>query len=287
MSKKLYIILASLAALFLMTLGVYFYHFQSRQKFLETDFLDVGQGDSVLIKTPFGQNILVDGGPDKKVLQRLGENLPFWDKKIDLMILTHPHDDHVTGLVEVVKRYEVEKILYTGVVHDGPNFLAWLSLVKDKKIPVVIIDHRQTIKLGDDCELDILSPEESLLGKGVDNLNNTSLVMKISYGRTKILLAGDIEEEAEQRLIGLNMDLSADVFKASHHGSNTSNTEEFLRKVNPSIVVIEVGKKNSYEHPSGRVIKRLERAGARIFRTDLDGTVKIISDGQSIEVKPF
>lgn len=271
----------------MITLGVYFYHFQSRQKFLETDFLDVGQGDSVLIKTPFGQNILVDGGPDKKVLQRLGENLPFWDKKIDLMILTHPHDDHVTGLVEVIKRYEVEKILYTGVVHDGPNFLAWLSLVKDKKIPVVIIDHRQTIKLGNDCELDILSPEESLLGKGVDNLNNTSMVMKIRYGQTKILLAGDIEEETEQKLVGLNMDLSADVFKANHHGSNTSNTEEFLRKVNPSIVVIEVGKKNSYGHPSGRVIKRLERAGARIFRTDLDGTVKIISDGQSIKVKPF
>lgn len=250
---------------------------------LEVDFLNVGQGDAILIKTPFGQNILIDGGPDNAVLSELAKNLPWWDRRIDLMILTHPHDDHVAGLIDVMKRYNVKKILYTGVVHSAPNYLAWLELIKENKVPLVIIDRPQTVKLGEDCELRIIYPRLSLLGKAVDNLNNSSLVIKLIYGRTGFLLTGDIETEVERELVKSGADLSADVLKVSHHGSDASNSQEFLEKVKAKIAVIQVGKDNDFGHPSLRVIKRLEKTGARVFRTDLDGTVKIISDGENIK----
>ncbi|MFH0923172.1 MAG: MBL fold metallo-hydrolase, partial [Candidatus Falkowbacteria bacterium] len=198
---------------------------------LEVDFLDVGQGDAALVKTPYGQNILIDGGPDNAVLSELAKNLPWWDRRIDLMILTHPHDDHVAGLIDVIKRYNVEKILYTGVVHSAPNYLAWLELIKENKVPLVIIDRPQTVKLGEDCELRIIYPGQSLLGREVNNLNNSSLVIKLIYGRTGFLLTGDIETEVEQELAKSGADLSADVLKVSHHGSDASNSQEFLEKV--------------------------------------------------------
>ncbi|MEA3464071.1 MAG: ComEC/Rec2 family competence protein [Patescibacteria group bacterium] len=258
---------------------------------LEVDFLDIGQGDAILIKTPYGQNILIDGGPDNTVIKRLSENLGWWDKKIDLMILTHPHDDHVTGLIDVIKRYKVEKILYTGVAHSSPNYLAWLELIRDyrqggagKKMPLIIIDRPQIIELGGDCELQIIYPRASLLGKEVSNLNNSSIAVKLVYRQIKFLFAGDIELEAEQELLDSRVDLSADVFKASHHGSNTSNSQKFLEAVQPEIAVIQVGVDNDFGHPSRRVIKRLERIGAQVFRNDLDGTVKIRSNGEKISI---
>jgi len=253
---------------------------------LEVDFLDIGQGDSILIKTPMGQNVLIDGGPDNTVIERLGEVLPWWDRTIDLMILTHPHDDHVFGLIDVIKRYNVEKIIYTGVVHSAPAYIAWLELIRDYKIPLVIIDRPQIIELGDSCKLDIIYPLESLLGKETANLNNSSLVIKLIYKNTSFLLTGDAEVEIEN-LLAERQDfasLRADVLKAGHHGSDTSSSQEFLSAVSPEIVVIQVGKENSFGHPSRRVIKRLERIGAKIYRNDLDGTIKIISDGEKIEV---
>jgi competence protein ComEC len=250
---------------------------------LEVDFLDVGQGDATLIKTPYGQNILIDGGPDNSVISRLSENLPWWDRRIDLMILTHPHDDHVAGLIDVIKRYNVKKILYTGVIHSAPNYLAWLELIKENKVPLIIIDRPQTIKLGDDCELRVIYPRTSLLGREVNNLNNSSLVIKLIYGRTGFLLTGDIETEVEQELAESGVDLSADVLKVSHHGSDASNSQEFLEKVKAKIAVIQVGKNNDFGHPSLRVVKRLERIGARVFRADLDGTVKLSSDGENVK----
>lgn len=261
---------------------------------LEVDFLDVGQGDSILIKTPFGQNILIDGGPDNAVVKRLGEELAWWDKDIDLMILTHPHDDHVSGLVDILKRYKVKKILYTGVTHDSPNYIAWLKIVRDKKIPLTIIDHPQIINLGGSCQLEILYPFASLAGKTVENLNNSSIVTKLAYEKNSFLFMGDAEVEVEKELIGVGITplallskggLKVNVLKVGHHGSDTSSGEEFIRSVQPKIAVIEVGAENDFGHPSRRTIKRLERIGADIFRTDLDGTVRIVSDGEKVEIK--
>lgn len=261
-----------------------FLFFAKADNWLEVDFLDVGQGDAILIKSPYGQNILIDGGPDGAVIGRLAENLEFWDRTIDLMILTHPHSDHVKGLIEVINQYDVKKILYTGASHSAPDYLAWLDLIREKKIPLVIIDRPQTVKLGEDCELRIIYPIKNLAGGTSGNLNNTSIAAKLVYRQAKFLFAGDMETEAERELIASGADLSADVLKAGHHGSDTSSGEEFISAVKPSIAVIEAGKDNDFGHPSLRTIKRLERAGAKLFRTDVGGTVKIISDGVEITV---
>lgn len=261
-----------------------FYFIYSAPNNLEVDFLDVGQGDAILIQTPFGQNILIDGGPDSSIVKELSENMDWWDKQIDLMILTHPHDDHVAGLNEVLKRYNVKKILYTGVIHDSPSFLAWLELIKNQRIPLVIIDRPQTIYFDDYCKLDILYPFESLLGKEVNNLNNSSIVSKLDCQEKNFLFTGDVEKEIEDLLLERDIDLSAQVMKASHHGSDTSNSKDFLEKVNPEIVIIQVGENNMFEHPSRRVLKRFERIGANILRTDLNGNIKIIDNMGKLEI---
>jgi len=254
-------------------------------KNLEVDFLDVGQGDAILIKAPGGQNVLIDGGPDKTAIKRLGENLPWWDKKIDLMILTHPHDDHVTGLIEILKRYRVERILYTGVTHSAPNYITWLKTVRDKKVPLTIMDKEQTINLNQGARIEILYPSQSLLNKTLTDLNDSSIIIKLIYGQNKFLLTGDASEKVEKILLESGLDLSADVLKVAHHGSQYSSSQEFLEKVASRSAVIMAGKDNDFGHPSLRAIKRLERAGMEIFRTDLNGTVKAFSDGLKIKIK--
>ena len=285
MSSKLYKILLILGiAAVLLTVPIFGLSYSPPEE-LEVDFLDVGQGDAILIKSPFGQNILIDGGPDSKVIEGLGKNLPFWDKRIDLMVLTHPHDDHVTGLIEVIKRYSVKKILYTGVIHSAPNYLAWLAVIRERKIPLVIIDRPQKIVLGDDCYMEIIYPRKNFLAQETDNLNNSSIVARLVYGQTKFLLMGDAEIEVEKELLADGADLSAQVLKVGHHGSDTSSGEEFLKAVSPQIAAIQVGKDNDFGHPSLRILKRLERAGAEILRTDKNGTIKLVSDGREINKK--
>ncbi len=285
MPSKLYKILLILGIAACLAAIPLFWLTYNAPKNLEVDFLEVGQGDAILIKTPGGQNILIDGGPDKTVVRRLGENLPWWDKRIDLMVLTHPHDDHVTGLIEVLIRYQVKKILYTGATHNAPNYLSWLKTVRDKKVPMTIIDREQTINLGQGVNLEILYPDESFLNKTVDDLNDSSMVAKLIYGQTKILLTGDAGLAVEKILVDKGVDLSAGVLKVGHHGSQYSSGEDFLEKVKPDFAVIQVGEGNQFGHPNLRIIKRLERAGARIHRTDLTGTVRLISDGENISLR--
>lgn len=274
-------IVAIVAAAFLFRI------FYNASRNLEIDFLDAGQGDAILIKSPGGQNILIDGGPDKTAIKRLAENLPWWDKNIDLMILTHAHSDHAAGLIDVLKRYDVKKILYTGAAHNSPDYLAWLKLARDKKTPLIIIDKKQAVNLGKGAKIEILYPDESFLDRTFEDLNQSSIVLILSFGQNKFLLMGDAGEEIEKKLIASGADLKADVLKVGHHGSQYSSSLEFLDKVNPGIAVIEVGKDNDFGHPSLRIIKRLERIGAEIFRTDLNGTVKMISDKAQIKVLPF
>jgi competence protein ComEC len=292
MPDRLYKIFLILGCAAILIITPIFYLISETDKNLEVYFLDVGQGDSILIKTPYGQNILVDGGPDDTVLKRLGKEMSPLDKKIDLMILTHPHADHLTGLIDVIKNYKVEKILYTGVVHIAPQFLEWLKTVKDhrqsgasEKIPLTIIDRPQTIDLGEKCELQIMYPFKSFAGESVSNLNNSSIVFKLVYNQTSFLFMGDAEKEVEDELVKSGIPLGADVLKIGHHGSSDATSEEFLNEVKPKFAVIEVGRGNDFGHPSGRIIKRLERFGAKIFRTDLDGTVHLTSDGKRVKLE--
>lgn len=280
--KRLFIFLIILGIIFILTiipLFWFYYPFQAAAKNkLEVSFLDVGQGDAALIETAFGQNILIDGGPNGNIIPKLQAELPWWDRKIDLVILTHPHDDHVAGLIDVLQKYEVKKILYTGITHDSPAYLEWLALVRDQHIPLIIIDRPQKIIFGADCLFDILYPLESFLGKSTSNLNNSSIVGKFICADKSILFTGDAEYEVEAELLAAGLDVSAQILKVGHHGSDTSTSEEFAAAVNPETAVISVGKDNKFGHPNLRVIKRLERLGAQVLRTDLSGTIRMDID---------
>jgi len=293
-NKKLTYLVAGLLAAALILLGILLWPGEANHR-LEVDFLAVGQGDAILIKTPYGQKILIDGGPDNTVIRQLGKNLPFFDREIDLMILTHPHADHVAGLVEVLRRYKVKKILATGVLYNTPDFIAWLQEIKQQNIPFELADGRREIDLGPDLRLEVLYPLYSLVNEKIANgngpetlgkkVNNTSIVMKLVFGQTSFLFTGDMEEEVESELIKQGIDLKADVLKVAHHGSDSSSTDEFLRAVMPWIAVVEAGKGNRYNLPDNRIIKRIENKGVHIYRTDEGQDIRIFSDGRKIEVK--
>lgn len=245
--------------------------------------LDVGQGDAILAQTPYGHNILVDGGPNAAAAGLLPAYLPWYDRTIDLMVLTHPHDDHVGGLVPVLERYEVEQVVYTGVVHPSPVYMEWLKLLRQKEISVKLAGREQSIGLGPDCRLDIIFPFGSLAGQAPANLNNSSIVIYLLYGNNSFLLAGDIEKEAEEELLSGN--LAADMVKIPHHGADTSSGQAFIDSVKADYAIISVGADNKFGHPSRRVIKRLERSGMEIYRTDINGTVTVGSDGNNILIE--
>lgn len=282
-----YLIVLALAALFLV--GINFYHRQPGAVLgtfsvrptssLELIFLDVGQGDSSLIITPDGEDVLVDGGPDNKVLYGLGKYLPPTDMTIEMVVLSHPHSDHVVGLVEVLRRYQVNKIIMTGVVHTTPDYLEFLKLIEEKKIPVEIIKQPQEEVIGG-LTLQFLTPEKSFKGEHLDNLNNSSLVFKLVYGSTTALYTGDFENE-ESLLLQSMVQLKSDVLKVGHHGSTNANDKGFLAAVAPAYAVISVGKDNQYGHPHYRTLYYLEQLGTKVFRTDLSGDVRLFSDGRS------
>lgn len=239
-------------------------------------FLNVGQGDSVLIETPEGHHILVDGGPGPGVLTELAEVLPFFDKKIDLMVLSHPHADHIDGLVEVLKRYEVEAVLFSGVNFMGGAYDEFLKEIDEQEIDFWIAESDEDFSFGD-VIIDVIYPSKQILGEEFNNLNNSSVAMKIIYNQTKILLSGDLELEAEAALVASGLDLRADILKAGHHGSRTASSLIFLRKIKPRVVVIQSGQGNQFEHPHEESLNHFEKVGVeKIYRNDLDGRVEFM-----------
>jgi competence protein ComEC len=266
--------------------------------YLLVDFLSVGQGDAVFIKTPEGHKILIDGGPNSTVLEKLNARMPFWDKEIDLVILTHPEKDHMTGLLDVLQKYKVDYFLWTGVIkNDAENkklaevlkeaqksrqnlMLASLSPGNTKVITTI---PGQEIKAGN-VLIDILFPLEDLAGMEPKSAsNNTGVVSKITYGKNSFLFTADIDMASEKKIINSGDDIVSDVLKVAHHGSKYSSSEEFLQAVSPNLAVIEVGK-NSYGHPTPEVLQRLQKYDIKTLRTDVDGDVKLMSDGNKINL---
>jgi competence protein ComEC len=247
-----------------------------RNQDLKVIFLDVGQGDSVLVITPERKTILIDGGPDNTVVYKLGQYLPFWRRRIDLMVLSHPHADHVTGLIEVLKRYQIEKILMTGILHTTYEYETWLNLIKDKNISIEIAREPKQLDFDSVVGLEILYPLKNLNGQKVDNLNNSSIVLKLVYGRNKFLFPGDLEANVQVKI--LDQDLEAEILKVPHQGAEDSLNFDFLDQVKPKIAIIFAGE-NNYGHPSRRTIKALERKGAEVLVTKEVGDIVIESDG--------
>jgi competence protein ComEC len=255
---------------------------------LKVEFFDVGQGDSAFVRTPENYQILIDGGPSSAVLSKLSQNMPFWDRALDLVILSHPESDHMQGLLEVLKRYKADYILWTGVKKTAPEYDAWLSVLeKQKKMgaQIIIASANQKITAGN-LEIDTLYPLKSLEGQELKaSANYTCVVSKLIYGNTDFLFTGDISFDAEKELVGNGTSLVSDVLKIAHHGSKYSTSEGFLGAVSPEIAVISVGKDNTYGHPTPEVLSRLDNMGVQTLRTDQNGDITILSNGNKIYLK--
>lgn len=240
---------------------------------VKIDFLDVGQGSAVLISAPSNKQALIDGGPSSVILAKLGKILPVFDRKIELVILTHPDSDHLSGLIEVLKRYEVGQILETGIVADSAEYQAWNDLIKAKNIPIIFARAGQEVKIADNLTLKILYPLDKINGQDFsEKTNSSSIVAKLIYGQNSFLFTGDTEKNTEWALNYQGVDLQADILQVGHHGSKNSTSPAFLAAVMPRIAVIQVGAKNKYGHPAPEILERLQ--GLDILRTDLLGNIE-------------
>jgi len=246
-------------------------------------FLDVGQGDSEFIQAPNGNQILVDGGPDNKVLQELGRIMPFYDHSIDAVVLTHPHADHLRGLIEVLKNYEVGRVLENKIPCDSPECLEWDKV--EQKSEMVQAAVGQIIDLGEGVELKVIyARQPDARADAAKNAHDYMLVTELEYGSEALLLMGDAEKKIEQTL-AVDGNINAQFLKVGHHGSKTSTTAQFLNAVKPEAAFIELGAGNPYGFPHPEVIKRLDDLGIKYYRTDTDGTVELVLDGENYKIE--
>ncbi|MGB0387331.1 MAG: DNA internalization-related competence protein ComEC/Rec2 [Ardenticatenaceae bacterium] len=244
--------------------------------------LDVGQGDAILIVAPDGKQILVDGGRDPvPLLARLGDQLPPWDRTIEVVVLTHADADHLGGLPELLNRYEVSQVMDSGFEHTTALYEAWRGFLGANSLVPQTATPEQRWHLGQGAFLEVLAPR----GEPFENLNSNSVVLRVRYGKFCALLTGDIEAEAEKRLVESDVLGPCQVLKAAHHGSKTSSIQAFLDAVRPSYALISLGRDNRFGHPHPEVIERYQAMGMRIFRTDQQGTIHITTDGSRLWVE--
>ena len=251
---------------------------------LHVVFFDVGQGDAIFIQSPTGCQVLVDGGPDPAtLLARLGGQMPFWDRVLDLVILTHPDADHLTGLVPVLERYRVGQVFDAGPPTLNPTYVRWQELLAEKGIAVLDSRAGTQVALGDGVMLTVLHPGQTLVAGTEADSNNNSIVTRLVMGQVSLLLTGDIESPVEDELSRSGQPLASTVLKAAHHGAGTSSSPAFLEAVRPQLVVISVGGENRFGHPSPEVLSRL--AAYPVLRTDERGNIEVSTDGQHFWVK--
>ncbi|OIO46448.1 MAG: hypothetical protein AUJ28_02510 [Parcubacteria group bacterium CG1_02_37_51] len=277
---------ASLFAMIIISL-LFYYQLEQNDQVAKVVFFDVGQGDAILITTPAKKTILIDGGPDNAWLPQLGEQLPFYQRKIDLMILTHAHADHVVGLVEVLKRYRVDLILYPGSIdYDSTPYLEWLKVIEENSLNLQTTKQGDYYDFNDHSFLLTLYPLIEYNGQKVDDVNNTSVINQYCFLEICFLLTGDATAESEVEMIASGQDMHSEVLKVGHHGSHYSSTEEFLAAVAPQEAIIQVGQDNSFNHPHPRTLKKLIRMNIKIRRTDQDGMIIFYTDGQNYWLEP-
>ncbi len=249
-------------------------------------FLDVGQGDAVFIEAPNGNQILLDGGPDKKVLKSLASLMPFYDRSIDLLVLSHPHLDHFGGLLYIIPRYFVGGLVSSGAVHQISEFKSFETSLQLKDIKTIVLRRGSKIDMGGGVLLEVLLPDRDVAeSKPHDGM----LVMRLTYGKTSILLTGDMEENLENYLVSLDGDsptsrLKSQILKIGHHGSHTSTSQSFLGYVSPTYAIISSRMGNSYGHPHKETLDILDKFGVKTLRTDISGTVVFKSDGEGVEI---
>jgi competence protein ComEC len=253
----------------------------SSEGLLRVWFFDVGQGDAIFVEAPTGEQMLIDTGRNKTITSKLGSVMLPWDKTIDKLLLTHQDADHISGAVSVLEKYDVLEVYQNGVQASTPVSKATQTAISLENTKLTQVKTGDVIELGD-VFLEVVWPSPASLRAFSKDRNNTSIVLKLIYNNTTILLTGDLEKEGEHELRRLVGDV--DVLKVGHHGSLSSTSVEFLDAITPEIGIIPVGKENSYGHPHNAIVKRLIDREIEIFRTDYDGDIQLLSDGNEIKV---
>jgi len=261
--KKKVLIILVFANVFFWSMIFYF----SQAEGLEVCFLDIGMGDAIFIKTELGHQILIDGGPNDRVIKKLEERMPFWDRTIDLIVLTHPDKDHMFGLIEVLKRYKVENILWTGIETDSLLAKEWEEAIVREGAKIWIAEQGLNINISKSQYINLLYPFESLEGRAVSNKNNTSIVMVLNADKYRILFTGDAEKKIEQWLVEKEYDLKAQILKVSHHGSKTGSSIDFIEAVQPDVAIICASENNQYGFPHEETLANLSESGITILQT--------------------
>ena len=239
----------------------------------------MGQGDAILIQSPDGRQILVDGGPSPSALNdELGEVLPFWDRSLDLVVMTHPDADHATGLIPLFDRFAIGAAL-DGGTDDSAAATAWRNAADAAGTSPQAVVRGMRVRAGA-AELAVLNPDS---GSDAQSDNNGSIVLRLDYGASSLLLMGDAESDAEQALLSGHLPLRADVLKVGHHGSDAGTSAQFLAAVRPSLAVISVGADNRFGHPAPQLLARLR--DIQTLRTDERGRIELVSDGKTWVVR--
>lgn len=269
--------------LFILNLFVWLLPLQTKVGKLKVYFFNVGQGDAILIDSPTHGRVLIDGGPDRTVLTELGKVLPFGDKRIDVVMESHPDRDHIGGLPEILERFEVEVFLEPGVESSNTIDDELHERVRGEGIKNLLARRNMVVDFGDGAKLIILFPNTDV---STWETNDASIVAKLVYGDTSLLLTGDSTKKAEYILLGLNKKvLDSDVLKAGHHGSRTSTSLPYAEAVSPEFAVISAGKYNPYGHPHKETLDVLKKVGAQALNTFDIGTIAFESDGKTLSFK--
>ncbi len=252
---------------------------------LTVTLLDVGQGDAIVVQSPGGRVLVVDTGPISQA-DDMGRRvvLPFLRSqgigRIDALLLTHPHDDHVGGAASLLERIPVARILVPTTDSSEAVYRHVLAAAEGRRVPVVILERGQALDFGDGLRAEVLNPSRN----SASSPNNGSLSIRLRFGNAAIVLTGDAESDAEAEMAD-SCDLGADVLKLGHHGSRTSTTERFLDSVRPQAAIVSVGARNIFGHPNPAVMSRLSGRRIPVFRTDRDGAITVVSDGKRVAVR--
>lgn len=252
---------------------------------MNVNYLDIGQGDSELIQLPDGKNILIDAGDreaSKKILDFLKAKKI---KKLDLVIISHPHLDHYGGLLGLIKQIPVTEVYDSGAPTSSTTYLSLLKQLSASKTKFSIVRKGQEFNYTDNIKISILAPEDPLLKNTKSDANNASIVIRLIHNKVSFLLTGDIEDESEEKILNENKSaLKSDILKVAHHGSRYTSSKEFLDNVQPKVAVISSGQGNSYGHPHKETLERLEANKIKVYRTDIQGDITISSNGETYKI---
>ncbi|KKR65330.1 MAG: Competence protein ComEC [Parcubacteria group bacterium GW2011_GWB1_40_5] len=255
---------------------------ESRGDVLTVTFLDVGQGDSIFIESPSGVQVLVDGGPNNNLMKEISSVLPWYDRHIDMLVVTNPDRDHYEGFISLLKKFKADVLLEPGTANKNEAYSVLEKIVTDKKVPKVLARRGQVIDLGDGAFLRIIFPDRDVSGL---NPNDGSIVMQLVYRETSVLLQGDSTANIEHYLASLDIDLESSILKVGHHGSRTSTSEEYVRLVSPGWAIISAGENNSYGHPHKEVLDTLNKIKTEILATCTMGRIIFESNGKEFYLK--